>query len=164
MKELLGTTKDGARVYLDSEKSHAITHFAHHPKLRAVVEQIIPTLESGPEIVRIEHDAGEIIGTTDLVETNENDEIVYAMRPRRTVYSRFAKGKTPAPTSWITFALHRTGKSEYTIYTAFIGRNTPSFPGGDYLPEQSREFWSKHALVWGSQEVVPGTETLECPW
>lgn len=26
------------------------------------------------------------------------------------------------------------------------------------------EFWSSHALVWGSEPIVPGTETATCPW
>ena len=54
--------------------------------------------------------------------------------------------------------------NEYLLYTAFVGRLTPSFPGGNFLPEQSKEFWSNHALVWGNQEVVLGSETTVCPW
>ncbi|MDB5264702.1 MAG: hypothetical protein JWN64_273 [Parcubacteria group bacterium] len=140
-----------------------MTHFKHHPKLLDVVEHIIPTLEGGGEWIRVEKDLGEIIGTTDLVETVEGDEIVYALRPRRSIYSRFVKGKESTPTSWITIAL-RKSEGGYDLYTAFVGRDTPSFPGGDHLSEQSKEFWSTHALVWGSQEVIPGTETPLCPW
>jgi hypothetical protein len=105
-----------------------------------------------------------MVGTTDLVETTDQDEIVYAMRPRRQVYSRFAKNKTPVPSSWITIVLYKAANDEYSLHTVFVGRNTPSFPGGDYLPEQSRKFWSTHALVWGSQDIVPDTETSVCPW
>ncbi len=156
--------KSGESVYLDTNTSHAITHFAHQPKLRIAVEKIISTLQGGPDWVRSEHGMGDVVGTTDLVTTDEDDEIVYAKRPRRQMYSRFVKGKEPTPTSWITIALRKTAEREYMLYTAFVGRNTPSFPGGDYLPEQSKQFWSNHALVWGSQEVIPGSERMDCPW
>jgi hypothetical protein len=162
--EHLGTTKNGFDVYLDRESSHALTHIAKNPKLLEYVKIIIPTLEPIEDVVRFDRDIGEIVGTTDLVETNEEDEIVYALRPLRTQYSRFVKNKTAQPTTWITIDLRRLGEKEYALYTTFIGRLTPSFPGGNFLPEQSREFWSKHALVWGAQEIVPGTETTECPW
>lgn len=163
-KELLGKTKSGRAVWLDVEKSHATTHFADQPRLREFVEKLIPTLDEDTDQIRIEKDMGEVVGTSDLAETSEGDEIVYARRPRRVIYSRFVKGKEPTPTNWITVNLKKGKNGDYFLYTAFVGRNTPSIPGGDYLPEQSREFWSNHALIWGAQEVEPGTETTECPW
>lgn len=60
--------------------------------------------------------------------------------------------------------LRRRTDSNYYLYTAFIGKSTPSFPGGDSNPEQSKVFWSNHALVWGTQEIIPNTETSVCPW
>ncbi len=163
-KEFLGKTENGFEVYMDRASSHAITHIAHHPKLFELIKKIIPTIEATGEVIRLDKDMGEEVGTTDLVETGEYDEIIYALRPLRTQYSRFVKGKKSQPTSWITIDLRRAGDTEYNLYTAFIGQLTPSFPGGNFLPDQSMEFWSKHALVWGSQEVIPGSETAKCPW
>ncbi len=163
-RENLGNTKNNLSTYVDMESSHATTHFVHHPKLIEAVKKIIPTLDIKEDSFREQFDTGEMIGTTDLVETTDRDEIVYAMRPLRQVYSRFVKNKKSVPTSWITIDLRKANETEYYLYTAFVGKLTPSFPGGNYLPEQSNEFWSKHALVWESQDVVPGTETTECPW
>ncbi len=163
-KEYLGKTKNGVDVYVDMEQSHASTHFAHHPKLSNAVKNIIPEVEVFHDRTRLEYDTDEEVGATDLVETNEHDEIVYAKRPLRTQYSRFVKNKVSTPTSWVTVDFRRVNDKEYMLYTAFVGRLTPSFPGGDFLPEQSKEFWSNHALVWGSQEVIPGSETAACPW
>lgn len=163
-KLFLGNTQDGNAVYVDVKTSHAATHFQHHPALLETVQSLIPTLELAGNLVRIEVDTGVEVGHTDLVRTDEDDEIVYALRPRRTQYSRFVKGKKPMPCTWVTLDLRKSDEHVYELYTAFIGKLTPSFPGGDYLPEQSTEFWSKHALVWGSQEVIPGTETTDCPW
>lgn len=163
MKEFLAKTKNGFEVYVDMKLSHATTHFAHHPKLIDAVKKAISFVEPKEEIFRIEIDMKEEIGTTDLIQTTDKDEIVYAKRPLRAQYSRFVKNKNSRPTSWITIDLRKDG-NVYNLYTSFAGRLTPSFPGGNYLPEQSREFWSNHALVWETQEIVPGTETTECPW
>jgi hypothetical protein len=160
----LGKTKNGIEVSVDMVSSHATTHFAHHPKLLEAVKKIIPTLEVVEEIMRVEIDTGEVVGATDLVETGEEDEIFYAIRPLRSTYSRFVKNKKPSPTTWVTLDLRKVNDREYCLYTAFAGRLTPSFPGGNYLPEQSKKFWSTHALVWGTQEIKPGTETEKCPW
>lgn len=163
-KEFLGKTKNGFDVYVDMESSHAATHFAHQPELFGAVREVISSIDAEGNVVRVETDLGRVIGETDLVETTEQDEIVYARRPLRGVqYSRFVKNKSSSPTSWVTVDLRKDGEN-YRIYTAFVGRLAPSFPGGDFLAEKSREFWSTHALVWGSQEVVLGTETTECPW
>ncbi len=163
MNHHLTTTKNGFKVYVDMEASHASTHFAHHPKLIDAVIKAITAIDAVENIIRLEMDMGEEIGTTDLVETSDQDEIVYAKRPLRTSYSRFVKNKKSRPTSWITIDIRKSG-DVYNLYTAFVGRLTPSFPGGNYLPEQSRDFWANHALVWGSQEIVAGTETTQCPW
>lgn len=157
-------TANGRKVVFDTENSHAITHFSKNPQLRGYVEKIIPTITALEPILRITIDAGEIVGSSDLVETNDADEIIYALRPLRTQYSRFVKNKQSVPTTNITIDLREEASGDYTLYTAFVGSLTPSFPGGNYLPEQSRDFWSCHALVWNSQEVVLGTETKECPW
>ncbi len=163
-QQLLGKTKNGIDVYVDMISSHAITHFSHHPKLLDAVKKSIPTLEVSGQISRTEIDTGEVVGTTDLVETGEGDEIFYAIRTLRDTYSRFVKNKKPTPTTWVTVDLRKVSDAEYYLYTAFVGRLTPSFPGGNYLPEQSKKFWSTHALVWGTQEIKPGTETEKCPW
>ena len=163
-KRYVGKTKNGFAVYVDTEVSHAMTHFADAPQLLDVVKEVIADLEVHGRHMRFDKDMGRQVGEADIAETNEQDDVVYALRPNRKHYARFVKNKTGTPTNYVTLDLRASGKNEYNLYTAFIGRLTPSFPGGDYLPEQSGEFWSKHALIWGKQEIVPGTETKRCPW
>jgi hypothetical protein len=163
MKELFTTSKNGVEVYVDTEASHASTHFAHSPMLREFAQKFVSEIGVEGDLIRLDKDMGEVVGMTDLIETSEGDDIVYAMRPLRSAYSRFVKNKQPAPTNWVTIDIRKKG-NDYFLYTAFVGRLTPSFPGGEYLPEQSREFWSKHALALDSQDIVPGTETTKCPW
>lgn len=174
-KQLIATTANGLDVYMDMEKCHALTHMATSPKLLDFVKKVIPTIYATDDAIRQNFDMGETVGMSDLVETDEHDDVFYAMRPLRSVYSRFVRDKEPYPTSWITIDLRKSRDNKagvqtneslgsYDLYTAFVGKLVPSFPGGNYLPEQSREFWSKHALAIGKTEIVPGTETKECPW
>ncbi len=162
-KEFFARSKNGVEVFIDMKYSHASTHLAKNPKLAAHVKEFIADLNITDDHIRVDHDTGEEVGRSDLVETSDDDEVVYALRKNRSLYSRFVKNKEAAKTSWITVDIKK-GDDAYYLYTAFVGRLTPSFPGGSYLPEQSKEFWSKHALVWGNQDIVPGTETKDCPW
>jgi hypothetical protein len=163
MGKLFATTKNGYEVYIDMERSHALTHLSKTSGLEAAAKEFIAGIGVCGDQLRLEKDMGYVVGFVDLVETKTGDDIVYAKRPHRETYSRFVKNKKSAPSSWVTLDLRRKGDL-YELYTAFVGRLTPSFPGGDFLPDQSKDFWSRHALVWGSQEIVPGTETKECPW
>lgn len=167
-KQLIATTANGLGVYMDMEKCHALTHIAKNPKLLDFVKKIVPTIGAVDDVIRDNFDMGETVGMSDLVETDEHDDVFYAMRPLRSVYSRFVRNKEPYPTNWITIDLRKSRDAEYPgsydLYTAFVGRLVPSFPGGNFLPEQSREFWSRHALALGKTEIVPGTETKDCPW
>jgi hypothetical protein len=160
----IGKSKNGCEVFVDLETSHAATHFQDSPLLFDAVKKTLPLIELDGEKIRIEIDTGEVVGVSDLVETHPGDEIVYAMRPHRDRYSRFVKNRLAEETSWIVLSLERLNQEQFKLYTAFAGRLTPSFPGGDFMPEHSNEFWSKHALVWGNQDVIPGSETNSCPW
>lgn len=161
---MIGKSKNGCDVFADLESSHAATHFNDSPKLFDAVKKVIPLIALDKEKVRVEIDTAEVVGTSDLVETHQGDEIVYAMRPYRDRYSRFVKNRLAEETSWIVLSFERLNQEQYKLYTAFVGRLTPSFPGGDFMPEMSNEFWATHALVLGNQEVIPGSETDVCPW
>lgn len=160
----IGKSKNGYEVFVDLETSHAATHFQDSPLLFNAVKKTLPLIELDEEKIRIEIDTGEVVGMSDLVETYPGEEIVYAMRPYRDRYSRFVKNRLAEETSWVVLSFERLDYEQYKLHTAFIGRLTPSFPGGDFMPEMSKEFWSKHALVWGNQEVIPESETVVCPW
>ena len=163
-KTLFAVSENGVEVFWDPQTSHASTHFQDAPSLKEAVKEAISNLVVEGTGIQIDVDMGRMVGVSSLVETNEGDEIVYALRPLRTLYSRFVKNREPEPTSWVSINIQRDKEGQYNLYTAYIGRLTPSFPGGDYLPEQSKEFWSKHALAWGAQEVIPESVNSECPW
>ena len=163
-KEFVGKTKNGITIVVDLENSHAATHIADSPQLLPLLKEVISNLESMHDCQRFEINMGREIGTSDLVETDEYDDIVYAKRPNRDLYSRFVKNKKPIPTSWITLELKEVDDQTYEIFTAYIGRITPPFPGNTFETTESKAFWGKHALAWGKQEIVVGSETTVSPW
>ncbi len=122
-----------------------------------------------------EVDFGRIVGETICVPTGPGDEIVFAQRPKLFGYSRFVKNRTPEPCTKVVVILKRDDYEDYYILiTAFVGqrpqpepwdrRNFVQQPDPRDAERLAREFWSSHALVWGQEEVVPGTETTVCPW
>src|SRR5690349_18114936 len=107
MRQIVGKTKNGLEVFVDTEHSHAATRLKDAPQLRELFMELISTLELREELIRREVDAGRQIGFSDLVETREEDEIIYAKRLNRDIYTRFVKHYKPIPSSQFTFRLEK---------------------------------------------------------
>ena len=101
------------------------------------------------------------IGADNCVETGPDDEIVFAVRAgsRAHRFSRFVKNREAKPSKVLTVVLQRDPEGGYAILAAYVGRKGEPEPGDPRATEQSVPFWADHALVWGSVETVPGTET-----
>lgn len=111
------------------------------------------------------HDFGREVGVSDLVEIDEGDEIIYAKRNNREEYTVFNKSKLGEPSSFVTVALEAKEDGTYELASTWVGASdSPSFPGTELEQPNSKDYWSKHALVWGRQEIQPGTETTARPW
>jgi len=163
--ELFAVSKNGKKITWLGEKSHAITHFNDAPGLEKIAKQIIETTNIGEgREIYLDVDMGRTVGKSGLVETDETDEIVYAIRKNRNRYTVFAKNRKPEPCTMVHVVIRQRRDGSQWLFTSWIGPNAPSFPNSKNATPESREFWSKHALVWGQQKVVPGTETTECPW
>lgn len=128
-------------------------------------------------------DFGRIIGVSTCVATVPGDEIVYAQRANRRGLTRFVKKRQPEPCSSVVVILVREdgrrffqricrkitrlvfGRlTAYVLITAFMGELTGPEPWDPRATVRSRKFWNENALVWGSEVVVPGTDTTVCPW
>jgi hypothetical protein len=168
----VGKTKNGFDVYVDMVHSHAATHMKDHPELFGLLQEVVANYEIDPNVgqIRFEKDMGRIIGTMDLVETGEGDDVFYAKRPNREKFTRFVRGRQSTPTSSITTELRKIKHPQeagdaYEVFTVFIGHLTASFPYGKDDPNQeNREYWKDRALIVGNQEYLPDTVTTECPW
>lgn len=162
-KELLCVSKNGLSIYFDPVGSHAATHFHDAANLKALVIEYLSGAVLVSDKEYLEHDFGTVIGKSDLIETADGDEIIYAKRLNRDNYSRFILNKPSNDSSVVTIVLYKEGDG-YVLYSAYIGRRVPSFPTAPTATNESVPFWKKHALAWGTQEIQPGTETKEWPW
>jgi len=109
-------------------------------------------------------DFGRPIGEATRVQTGEGDEILFAQRLGRAGLSRFVKNRKAEPTSEVTVILKKGDREDYILITAWVGTQAEPEPWDRNATAKSRDFWSQNALLWGSEPVVPGTETTACPW
>ena len=165
--EFLATSDNGMDVYCEPEHSHAATHFAEAPQLKALTQEIIArTALEGDDPILLETDMGRIVGNTDLVENKPGDVIVFAKRRNRgNIYTSFNKTQQPQPCSVVSVAFKHLNDKKYELVSAWIGPlDSPSFPGEPEATADSKPYWTTHSLVWGTQGIQPGTETPVCPW
>jgi hypothetical protein len=162
--EHLCFSRNDIEVVFNSKTSHVATHFADSPLLKATVMEAIKDTDIQSDEMFFEYDSNRIIGTTDLVTTTEADNIIFAKRVNRDIYTRFTKSQSPQECSTVTISLKKFSDMKYELWSAWIGYIGPSFPGDANETANSKPYWSKHALVWGNQEIQEGTETLEQPW
>lgn len=152
MKQFLGKTTDGFDVILDDNNTHVAYHLLETPDLIDLVIEALPRVEAnGQDQVVFERDMGRVVGTTNLAETSDQDEIIYAKRKGRDTYSRFVKNRDVIPTQYIVVVLRKTVDG-YLLWTAMCGRLLPQ----DAYDKNSE--WSKtHAMVFDEHLVQKDT-------
>lgn len=157
--DILGQLASGETV-IDREESHL------HGDIRMLLPEVFKGIESNNEEVVIRTiDLGRTVGENICLETDSNDDIVYAQRPGRTGLTRFVKNREPEASSLVTIILHKdtSADSQYSCRTAFVGP-LAELEVWQSQSEESKEFWDTHALLWGKETIIPGTETTEKPW
>lgn len=111
------------------------------------------------------------VGCCNCVETNLNDEIVFAKRRGRDTYTRFVKNKKSEIVNSVIFILKKNREKigEYYLITAFPG--TESFKEPEDLNIKSREelaecleFWQNHALIYDEEIIDIDTIKSHCPY
>lgn len=165
MLEFLATSANGIKVYYDPLDSHAATHFADAPGLKELAQEVTAKTNLLSDVLIFDTDMGRTVGNTDEVANDEGDEIIFAKRKNRTVYTSFNKSKSPQPCSVVSTAFKKQTDGSYELTSAWIGTaNSPSFPGEPDETPESKPYWLAHSLAWGSQEIQSGTETTISPW
>jgi hypothetical protein len=161
MKKRLGVLGSGQVVY-DRPNSHL--HGDIFGLVKTALSQITLTNET---FAVCEVDFGRVIGESSCVKTSSADEIVYAQRAKRDFVSRFVKNRKLEPcTTLVVILKPDEGGGDYWVcVTAFIGRKAEMEPWDTKHTEEtfqkSVEFWQDHALVWGSEKILPFTETRD---
>lgn len=169
MQQLLAKSKNGIDVTYDPSSSHAATHLEDTPQLRELVVEIIVTLDLNGQAIAQHYDMGRIVGTCDVVNTDNDDMVVYGVRKNR--YDDglvpFVKNREGEPCRYVTIQLVPQTDRSYVLSSAWIGtfdEEDEPFPLSKDANERSVDFWNKHAFVYGSQEIIAGTEIKICPW
>lgn len=162
-RKSIATTRNGYEVFVDTVGSHAATHLADDSDLLGLVVELLSRTDIHGENVAFEKNMGRVIGEMDLVETDDTDEIIYAKRVNRENYTRFVRNRERAPTQYLTIILKKHDDG-YELWSAWIGRLVPPFPGDEHERPESKDFWASHALVWGKQSTRKETITDIQPW
>jgi hypothetical protein len=153
-------------------------HFHQHPEvfeyLTEGLKQLVDNNAIGElqekGVVKISLDFGRILGTSDCIETNPDDEIFYAQRRGRKTFTRFVKNKVAPDCSTLTMVLAQGNKpNRINVVTAYVGYQAEKEPLDGSIKnrddfEKSVQFWKTHALVEKSQRIYNNTITAECPW
>ena len=159
---MIGRLKSG-EVVVNRYRNHA------HDGLVRLLPEALAQIESGGRQFFIEEvDFSRPIGETICVVTGSSDEIVYAKRPKRFGHTRFVKDRVPEPCNTVVAILKAADGEEdagsYVLITAFVGQRPEPEPWDRNATANSVAFWTSHALIWGHEEVIPGTVTTVCPW
>ena len=158
--QVLGNLLSG-EIVVDRRNSHLRENATHYlPDAFARINS------RGRDFIVEEVDFGRPIGETICVRTNESDEIVWAWRKNRPAYwTRFVKNRVPEKCSSLMVILmaDKETPGQMVLISSFIGRKAEPEPW-DGNTAESVKFWRSHALVWGYEETVRGTETKVCPW
>lgn len=151
-------SKDGKAVY-DRVGSHL------HAGVSALLAEVVSKVECGDEeFIQAQVGFNRVIGEKTLVQVKGGDNIVYAVRRGRKGHTKFVKNRQPVACSSVCIVLKRTTTGSYVIITAFIGEVAEPEPWDKKATSASLSFWERHALVYGSEEILPESLTEECPW
>ena len=148
-------------VVVDRPNSHLREDAAHY-----LSDALARINSAGRNFIAEEVDFGQPIGETICVRTTESDQIIWAWRKNRPAeYTRFVKNRAPEVCSCLMVILMASKQiqGQMVLISAFIGRKAEPEPW-DGNTAESVMFWRSHALVWGYEEIVRGTETKVCPW
>ncbi|KAA0547189.1 hypothetical protein FZW96_14560 [Bacillus sp. BGMRC 2118] len=115
--------------------------------------------------------APEPIGTTSLINTDEQSEIVYAKRKERKIYTRFVKNTKGTITNSFVVILNKTrnNNNQYLFVTMFPGNGAHKEPEDPTIRTkreliESLLFWENHALVFDENTIDTSTITPFCPY
>lgn len=149
----VGRLATGEEVY---DRPGRVNRVPHH----LLVEALAKVNSGGPRDSRSIVDFGRVIGKNNLVETFPGDRIIYARRQRQNRMSRFVGNRLPEPCSTVVLFLSRRSKG-YVLGDAYIGNLAEPETDSPNATPESAAFWKTHALVWGSEFTVPGSEIVE---
>jgi len=156
MKNFLGSGEE----VVDRYRPHL-----HQDAMSILPEALQKISAKGRNFIIEEVKFDRIVGESICVATRPGDQIVYARRPKRWGLTRFVRNRKPEQSSSVVVIIKKAEEGNfYILITAFVGSIAEPEPWDRNATPTSRDFWNTHALVWGYEEVISGTETTLCPW
>lgn len=149
-KTFLEKTKNNVKIYIGSE---TLSHMEAHKNVEmAHVKKAIKKMEYNAPFSINPIDLGEVIGTDSCVTVGGCEEIKMMVRKNRDGATPIVFGRKAEPTSQIVIGICRDDDGLDTLFTAFYGQLAPKEPWDPRLKDEEREeskkFWSTHALVY----------------
>jgi hypothetical protein len=164
VKHPIGHTHNGTPVYIDLIGSPAAKYIAQQPHLLGLAKEMLGKAEIRNSRMIIEKNMGRAIGYSRVVNTTDNDIILYGCLRKETIYTRFVKNGDPTPTPYLTATLRLDSEDNYELYDIWIGRRKPPRPGSTDETAESKPYWATHAVVFDSQPLQSQTITKVCPY
>jgi shikimate kinase len=166
---ILCQSKNNVSVFYDPVDSHAATHLKDTPQLKSLVIVAIGNMNLEEDNIATHVDMGRVVGTCDVVNVDDSDEIVYGIRKNRGTdgHVPFTRSRDGDPCSYVSLHLIKRSDGTYLLLSTWIGTfgdEDEPFPNASNATERSIDFWNKHAFAYGSQEIVKNTETTKRPW
>ncbi len=157
----LGVSKNGVKVTYDAVNSHAATHLEDTPQLKSLVREVVESMELNGQEIKTHVDMGRIVGTCDVVDVNETDDIIYGVRKNRwdDGLVPFTKTREAEPCRHVAIQLVPQEDGTYELSSAWIGTfdedDDEPFPQSPNATKRSAEYWNCHAFVWGAKKFCP---------
>jgi len=111
------------------------------------------------------------VGYSDLCKVKDSDNIIYAKRKDRSIYSKFLIGRESTEIDKCVVVLKRSydKPNEYYLITMFPGEYCIKEPQDKNIKSEDEKnnimkFWDKHAFVFKLDEIDKNTITKVCPY
>jgi len=160
--------KDAVFIYNES-------HLKQHPKVLAHIaeafEKAVDELktEKDDSFIKKTVDLNKVIGKREAIELKGDEDIYYAQRMGRRTLTKFVRGVEAEDCSCITFIVSKVNEKKFRLITAYIGYHAEKEPLDPAIKTQeefnrAKEYWSKTAMIDGTQAIYSNTITTQCPW
>lgn len=151
-------------VYADLMQMPLAGNISRNPHLLRLVEEALVSIQLTELTVQLEHDMKRSVGYCEVIETADTDIIFYACQTKTSGYTRFVKNRHTDTTQYITMNLSRDEEGDYELTDVWIGKAYPALPEDAYASNDSKSFWSGHAVVYNGQTIISSTVTKDCPY
>ena len=161
---ILDDTKAEYSVYINLISSPAGHYLSRRPYVISLIRELLSNTNLKGSRIVIEKNMGRAIGNSDVVLTNDNDNIYYALPLKSDVYLRFAKNRRPQTSNILTVILDRDSDGNFEVIDTWIGSMHPVLPGDESATEESNIYWKNHAFTQDAQLIQSKSVTKICPY